>query len=469
MGEIMCGLKNLFAACLILSFTGRVFGADVILNEYNAVDSGSYLGGGNALLDNNGTWASDTYFGRVAGNGGDWFELVVIKDHLDMRSWKLDIYIGGVLDNTLNLTNHSIWSDLRSGTIITVSEDVPNDISYNPAAGDWWINVQAKDGANGLYIEASNFPVNDNNWQLRIRNASGTVIFGPAGEGIGSAGVNPTEIFRLETNPNASITPASEDYDDADSLSTFGSPNQWGQQDMFALRSVINGASSLTLLSPNGSETIAGGTAFNIKWYTSGSIANVLIEYSINNGTSWSAVNPQNVGNTGNYNWLVPAVASSQCLVRVKNAANFAVFDVSNATFTIRESTLTLLSPNGSQILAGGSDYDITWSSTGIVDGVDIEFSFDGGDSWSNVNLQDVGNTGSYPWLVPTVNSNLCLIRIKNTADSAVSDISNTPFAIYDCDVDGDVTGDCFVNLNDLAVMAASWLDCGNPYNPDCL
>jgi hypothetical protein len=448
---------------------GMVWGADVILSEYNAVDSGGYLGGGNAVLDNNGTWASDTYFGRVAGNGGDWFELVVIKDHLDMRNWKLDIYIDGVLDNTLNLTNHILWSDLRSGTIITVSEDVPNDITYNPAAGDWWINVQAKDSANGLYIEASNFPVNDSNWQLRIRNAAGTVIYGPAGEGIGSAGVNITEIFKLEANPDASITPACEDYDDADSLSTFGSPNQWGQQDMFALRSVINGTSSLTLLSPKGLETINGGTTYNIKWYTSGSIANVLIEYSISNGASWSPVNPQNVGNAGTYNWLVPAVASSQCLVRVKNAANFAVFDVSDALFTIQESTLTLLSPNGSQILAGGSDYNITWSSTGVVDGVDIEFSLDGGDSWSDVNLQDVANTGSYLWLVPAVNSNLCLIRIKNSADSAVSDTSSTPFAIYECDVDGDVTGDCYVNLNDLAVIADFWLDCGNPYNTDCL
>jgi hypothetical protein len=466
----MCRFSFFMTVCLVLGLTANSFGADVILNEYNAVDTTLFLGGGTVSLDDSGTRASDSYFGRVPGNGGDWFELVVITDHLDMRNWKLDIYIEGALDNTLNLTNHSIWSDLRSGTIITVSEDIPSDISYDPAAGDWWINVQAKNGADGFYIEASNFPVNDKNWQLRIRNSAGAVIFGPAGEGVSPAdGISVSEIFRLEANPNASITPTSKDYDSGDKLSTFGSPNQWGQQDMFALRSVINGTSSLTLLSPNGSEKIAGGTMYDIKWHTSGAIGNVLIEYSINNGTSWLAVNPQNVGNTGSYGWLVPTATSSQCLVRVKNAANFAVFDVSNATFTIQESTLTLLNPNGSQILAGGSDYNITWSSAGTVSSMDIELSIDGGDTWSKVYPHNVGNAGSYHWLVPNVNSQLCLIRIINTDNSAVSDTSAAFFTIYECVVDGDVTGDCFVNLTDLAVMASFWLDCGNPYNLDCL
>ncbi len=465
----MYGLKKLFAVCLILSFTGIVFGADVILNEYNAVDADEFLGGGTAALDENGTRASDSYFGRIAGNGGDWFELVVVTDHLDMRNWKLDIYIEDVLDNTLILTTHSIWSDLRSGTIITISEGVPSDISYNPAGGDWWINVQANDSADGLYIEDSNFPVNSSSWQLRIRNSAGTVIFGPAGEGVSpESGVSSTEIFRLEAVPNASMLATSADYDDGDNLSTFGSPNQWGWQDLFQLRSVLSGTSSLTLLSPNGSEQIAGGTTYNITWNNTGTISSVVIEYSINNGSTWLGVSPPNAGNTGSYQWLVPMVASGQCLARVKNADDSSVYDVSNETFEIYESTLTLLSPNGSQILAGGSDYNITWSFTGTVGGVMIEFSIDNGSTWSEVYPPNVGNTGSYHWLVPMVESQQCRVRVRNAADSAVYDTSNAPFTVYECDLDGDLTGDCIVNLADLAVMAAFWLDCGNPYDLDC-
>jgi hypothetical protein len=355
--------------CWLLTVTGIGFGADVILNEYNAVDVDSYLGGGTASLDESGTQASDSYFGRIPGNGGDWFELVVIKDHLDMRNWQLDIYTAGQLDETLTLTNHNIWSDLRSGTIITVSEDVPSDISYNPAAGDWWINVQANNTADGLYIEASSFPVNSDNWQLRIRNAVGAVMFGPAGEGVSPAsGVSGSEIFRLETTPSTLVVPASVDYDDADNHSTFGSPNQWGMQDLFVLRSVAVQTSTLTVLTPNVSQAIPAGTFYDITWSYTGTVGGVIVEFSTNNGATWSEVYPPNIGNTGSYSWLVPAVDSQQCLVRIKNAAN-----------------------------------------------------------------------------------------------TAISDSSDTAFRIYECSVAGDVTGDCLVNLDDLVVMASSWLDCGNP------
>ena len=357
---------------LVLNFAGFVLGADVILNEYNAVDADTYLGGGTEALDDNGTRASDTYFGRVLGNGGDWFELVVITDHLDMRNWKLDIYTSGLWDKTLTLTNHSIWSDLRSGTIITVSEDLPSNIGYNPAGGDWWINVQANSTADGLYIEASSFPVNSSNWQLRIRNAAGTVIFGPAGEGVSPAsGIGGTEIFRLEAAPDASTLPASVDYDSGDSLSTFGQPNQWGIQNLFALRSAAAQAATLTLLTPNGSEVIAAGSEYNITWNFTGNPGGVQIDLSVNNGIAWTAVYPPNVGNTGSYIWRVPAIKSQQCRIRIRDTANSAIYDTSDASFRI-----------------------------------------------------------------------------------------------YECTVDGDVTGDCIVNMDDLAIMASFWLDCGSPNCP---
>lgn len=242
--------KVILLFCFLLVYAGTTFGAPIILNEYNAVGGDQYLEGGSA---------SDSYFGRVLGNGGDWFELVVTTDHLDMRSWGLDIYESGSFDETLRLTNHSIWSDLRIGTIITISEDIADDISYNPIydpldplAGDWWINVQAANGASGLYIEDTNFPVNNNDWQLIVRNAVGDIIFGPVGEGVipDGPGVNNMEIFRLEASPSASITPLSN-YDDGKWLSTFGAPNQWqvgNVQDFSELRSVVPEPATVLLL-----------------------------------------------------------------------------------------------------------------------------------------------------------------------------------------------------------------------------
>jgi len=356
---------------LILSFLGGVFGADIILNEYNAVSNTLFLNGGNASADSDGGRASDSYFGRVQGNGGDWFELVVITDHLDVRNWTLDIYDSNVLAKTLTLTNHIIWSDLRSGTIITVSEDLQSDISYNPAAGDWWINVQANNAADGLYITKSNFVVSNSNWQLRITDAGGNIKFGPAGEGVSPAsGIGDTEIFRLEATPDIFTGPNSIDYDSGAKLSTFGAANQWGSQDLHLLRSVVAEPSTITLLDPNGSEIIVGGTIHTITWETSGTINNVLIEFSIDNGNTWSEVYPPNIGNTGSYDWLVPIVNSEQCKVRLTNTVNLSVYDTSDGVFTI-----------------------------------------------------------------------------------------------YECTLVGDLTGDCLINMNDFAIMALYWLQEANPYD----
>ena len=224
--------------CSLLVYAGTTFAADVILNEYNAVGGAQYLGASGA----------DSYWGRVAGNGGDWFELVVITDHLDMREWGFVVswYDAGIparQSEILWLTGNAIWSDLRSGTIITVSEDLSDDISYDPLAGDWWINVQANaSSGTGTYIEKQNFPVNNDDWQLIIKDDTDAVIFGPVGEGVIGGGplVNNSEIFRLEADPSATITPYSN-YDDADSQSTFGAPNCWGGsvQDFSGLRSAV--------------------------------------------------------------------------------------------------------------------------------------------------------------------------------------------------------------------------------------
>lgn len=333
----MFKFKTLSALILTAFLTINLFAADIILNEYNAVDDDQYLGGGTSLADEDGGRACDEYFNRIPGNGGDWFELVVITDHLDIRNWQLDIYEDGLLDETLNFTNHAIWSDLRSGTIITVSENVPSDISYDPAAGDWWINVQAADNADGLYIEASNFPVSSSLWQLKIKNQLGLTVFGPAGEGVSPAsGIGGTEIFRLEAVPKSTTIAASPDYDDGKDLSTFGAPNRWGLQDLYYLRNVIAQPSTLTLLSPQAPQTLAGGKYHNIQWTNTGTIQTVNIEFSTDNGSNWFPVYPPNQANSGSYYWLVPDISSDYCLVRVINAANHLVYDTSNAPFAIR-------------------------------------------------------------------------------------------------------------------------------------
>lgn len=96
----------------------------------------------------------------------------------------------------------------------------------------------------------------------------------------------------------------------------------------------IREQSSLVVNAPNGGEAFRAGSLQTITWTTVGTIANVVIEYSTDNGQTWVAVTPANEGNTGVYEWRTPDVDSQECLVRVSSASGF-VADVSDAPFTI--------------------------------------------------------------------------------------------------------------------------------------
>jgi len=98
---------------------------------------------------------------------------------------------------------------------------------------------------------------------------------------------------------------------------------------------------ALSLLAPNGGELLTAGTTYTVTWSNAGSISDVLVEYSADNGSTWVLVDPPNAGNSGSYHWPVPQVNSSQCLVRVSDATNPSISDTSDAPFTIEHHTVT--------------------------------------------------------------------------------------------------------------------------------
>jgi hypothetical protein len=114
----------------------------------------------------------------------------------------------------------------------------------------------------------------------------------------------------------------------------------------------------------------------------------------------------------------------------------------------------------------GGTTQTITWHSVGAVGAVVVDYSVDDGDTWSQVDPPNVGNTGSYNWLVPTVDSDECLVRVANAGNLSVYDTSNEVFTIYECTLDGDLDSDCEITMADFAIMAAEWLECARPTCP---
>ncbi|WP_224368828.1 lamin tail domain-containing protein [Hyalangium versicolor] len=92
-------------------------------------------------------------------------------------------------------------------------------------------------------------------------------------------------------------------------------------------------SASITVTSPNGGESYAGGSSQAITW-TASSVTNVKVEYTLN-GSTWTVLTSSTSASTGSYTWTVPSSATTTAKVRVTDASNSAVTDSSNANFTI--------------------------------------------------------------------------------------------------------------------------------------
>ncbi|MBU1720595.1 MAG: T9SS type A sorting domain-containing protein, partial [Bacteroidetes bacterium] len=191
---------------------------------------------------------------------------------------------------------------------------------------------------------------------------------------------------------------------------------------------------SIVLSTPNGD---GGGelwrvcTVTSITWSANGASSYYNIEYSTNNGASWTTIqsNYYASGSSVSYDWTLPNTPSTQCLVRVTDK-NYAVkTDMSDATFTISPS-ISLTSPNGGESLTGGSTHEITWVAAGVSNYFNIDYSTNGGSSWTNVVYNQNITTNTYTWNVPSVVSTNCLIRVTDNVNTCKTDQSEQVFAI---------------------------------------
>jgi len=93
---------------------------------------------------------------------------------------------------------------------------------------------------------------------------------------------------------------------------------------------------ALELASPIGGEVLFSGYQHGILWMTDGSFDNVKLEYSTNGGGAWTTI-AASTANDGSHPWTVPATPSTDCLLRISDAADGDPSDTSDAPFTIAE------------------------------------------------------------------------------------------------------------------------------------
>ena len=139
----------------------------------------------------------------------------------------------------------------------------------------------------------------------------------------------------------------------------------------------------LSVVFPNGGESWTVGESQGITWTSTGTIANVNIDCSANNGGDWTPV-VAGTANDGSYYWTVANAPSTTCLVRVSDTDGDPS-DTSNAVFTIAaSSTETVSAPNtltgpSTGLISTSYDYSTGGSTSSLGHSVQYKFDWDDG------------------------------------------------------------------------------------------
>jgi len=192
---------------------------------------------------------------------------------------------------------------------------------------------------------------------------------------------------------------------------------------------------SLTLISPNGGETLVRGSLVEIQWSSTGDIgANVRI--IARRGTS-SGIISTSTPDDGSYAWTVPTnyPTGTGFTLEISSVATPALLDTTDAPFSISATaptggSITVLSPNGGESFLAGTTAPITWNTSGDA-GTQVQIIAHGaGQSLTLAAATD--NDGAFDWAIPAGQApgTDYTIEVRSLAFPAVGDSSNAAFTI---------------------------------------
>ncbi|MBI3949103.1 MAG: PKD domain-containing protein [Acidobacteria bacterium] len=199
---------------------------------------------------------------------------------------------------------------------------------------------------------------------------------------------------------------------------------------------------TVTVVAPSAGQIVSPGTVFTIAWNSSDNVGvtshDILL--STNGGASYNTTIVSGLGgNQQSFNWTVPNLNTTQARIRVRAfdaAGNVGQDDTGN--FTIRDNTpptVNIIQPGAGQTISPGTTFTIQWSSSDNV-GVtsqDIQFSSNGGQTFSTIASNLPGSQQQFNWNVPIINTPQAQIRIlaRDAAGNQGQDVTGN-FTIRD-------------------------------------
>jgi hypothetical protein len=150
-------------------------------------------------------------------------------------------------------------------------------------------------------------------------------------------------------------------------------------------------------------------------------------------------------------------------------------FDQNTGLLTCLGAPMAVIAPNGGERYPAGTPVEIKYS-TAFAPGtstvtIQYRYTLPYGQTGYGLIATRVPNTGTYLWTSPDLpfDSDTFMIDIYDDM-WGFSDQSDAPFTVFHCleYIPADINKDCYIDLNDLAMLAQDWLWCKDPYNSAC-
>ncbi|MFC1631757.1 hypothetical protein ACFL2I_04295, partial [Candidatus Omnitrophota bacterium] len=206
----------------------------------------------------------------------------------------------------------------------------------------------------------------------------------------------------------------------------------------------------IILVEPDGTgDTWNIGETPNIQWQYKGTMTQVRIKLSRDNGVTWEQIEEVSAGsaypttNTYSGSWKVNPALCSQAKVKIESMGITPSCEAITPTGFPIAGDITVVVPDGAETWNIGEDNDIRWTRTGTYTTVEITLSRDGGLNYDTQieaaldanNNYDTTYAGEcfYTWTVPgpPVDNN-AKIKIKsNQYPDDISDVSDATFTIF--------------------------------------
>jgi hypothetical protein len=179
----------------------------------------------------------------------------------------------------------------------------------------------------------------------------------------------------------------------------------------------IKPTKTLLVVHPALGEVIAAGTqGYQITWTGTLLTAQKTFELSLDNGRTWTTIGTTS-SNAFSYSWNVPDTVSSQAKIRITDNDGTASISAQSGTFSIMRNvgSIVVLHPVAGEVVDGGyQNFLVTFTAQNVTAVKTLEYSLDGGSTWSLIGVMN-SEAQSYTWAsVPNVATTRALLRIRD-------------------------------------------------------